>query len=64
MTDILQGNCPFCGVSFQGDPIPEGLRAEYYGGSTHYSRLIAIYDRDRDRTVAWRCPDCHKEWDR
>lgn len=28
------------------------------------SRLIGIYSRERDRTVAWKCPDCKKEWPR
>jgi len=29
-----------------------------------YKRTIARYCRDRDRTVAWICPDCEKEWAR
>ena len=35
-----------------------------YGDATHGSRRIGIYDRGRDRTVAWRCPDCGHQWDR
>jgi len=56
-------NCPSCKVNLQGDPIPEASR-ETYGGSTHFKREIGIYDRDLDRTVAWRCPDCGHEWPR
>lgn len=28
------------------------------------SRVIAIYSREQDRTVAWRCPACGQEWPR
>lgn len=31
---------------------------------TVYSRVIGIYDRDKDRTTHWRCPDCNHEWRR
>jgi uncharacterized C2H2 Zn-finger protein len=27
-------------------------------GRDHYTRRIAIVDRDRDRVIAFRCPDC------
>lgn len=56
--------CPKCDADLRGELIPEALRAEYYGGKTHYLRAIGIYDRGRDRTVAWRCPDCGHEWRR
>jgi hypothetical protein len=36
----------------------------YEHGDATYSRLVAIYDRDRDMTVAWRCPDCGYTVDR
>jgi len=26
--------------------------------------VIGIYDRDRDRTTHWKCPDCGAEWER
>lgn len=29
-----------------------------------FKREIGQYDRDRDRTVAWVCPDCGKDWPR
>lgn len=55
--------CPFCGVSLLGAEIPEQSR-EHYGGQTHFSRVIGVYSQERDRTVAWRCPDCGKESER
>ena len=42
--------------------IPEAQRESY--GATHFLRAIAIYSREQDRTVAWRCPDCGHEWER
>lgn len=53
-------NCPHCGVSLLGDKIPQDISKHYSG--THWKREIGIYDRDLDRTVAYRCPDCGKEW--
>ena len=50
--------CPKCGADWTGPPIPPE-HLDNYGGATHYSRVIAIYDRELDRTVAWECPDCH-----
>jgi ribosomal protein L37AE/L43A len=62
---ILRDNndvCPFCKSNLQGKPIPKEWQQDY--GATHFSRIIAIYDRDKDRTVKYECPDCHKQWDR
>lgn len=56
--------CPHCGSDLTGPEIPEELRAEYYGGQTHYSRKIGIYDQNLDYTIAWECPDCGKRWSR
>lgn len=53
--------CPNCGVSWQGEEIPEENR-EMYGGATHTSRLISVYDRIKDRTTHWKCPDCQMVW--
>lgn len=53
--------CPHCGVSFEGEPIPEQDR-ESFGGQTHFSRVIGLYDVGVDRTVAWKCPDCGHTW--
>lgn len=33
-------------------------------GFPNGTRRIAIYDRERDCTVAYRCPDCGYRWDR
>ena len=62
MNDTIPETCPHCHADLTGEPIPENIRASY--GATHYTRTIAIYPRERDRTVAWRCPDCGKEWKR
>lgn len=59
-------NCPNCGVSFLGGPIPkESL--EFYGGATHWRREIGIdggYMGIYDGIVAWQCPDCKHEFPR
>jgi rubrerythrin len=59
----LPENCPKCGVSLEGEPIPERYLS-MYGGKTRFSRAIGLYDRDRDRTTHWQCPDCKHTWDR
>lgn len=72
--------CPNCGVGLRGELIFDvGMRfhpmnreraleyAECFGATETegwFKREIAIYDRDRDRTVAYRCPDCGHEWNR
>lgn len=53
-------NCPHCGVSLIGDPIPEGWSVYY--GHTHWLRRIGIVEDDR--VVKWQCPDCGGEWER
>lgn len=54
--------CPFCKANLQGKPIPKKDQGAF--GSTHFSRKIGIYSRERDMTVAWQCPDCGKQWPR
>jgi predicted RNA-binding Zn-ribbon protein involved in translation (DUF1610 family) len=56
-------NCPNCGVSLIGPPIPEEHR-EHYGGATNFRREIGHYDIERDRTVSLSCPDCGYEEER
>jgi len=71
--------CPNCGVGLQGGLIFDvGMRkygnrkdaleyAECYGATETegwFKREIAVYDRAKDRTVAYRCPDCGHEWNR
>lgn len=55
--------CPACKADMRDQPIPqEYLDKGYYGkDATHYLRTIGVYDRRRDFTVAWRCPDCGHE---
>lgn len=41
--------------------------AEAYGAtrtSGRWGRQIGIYSMEKDRTVAWQCPDCKYEWSR
>ena len=56
--------CPLCGSDLTGEPIPQEDEGYYESEVTHYSRMIGIYDRALDRTVAWCCPDCGGEWPR
>lgn len=56
-------DCPLCEVDLRGAEIPETDR-ELFGNATHFSQVIGVYDTGRDRTVAWRCPQCSGEWDR
>jgi hypothetical protein len=55
----------------QGKSMEEALRyaASYSGWNEHgennrWDRKIAIYSREKDRTVKYMCPDCNEEWDR
>lgn len=49
--------CKACGADWLDKPIPLEDR-EFFGGSTHFSRRISLYDRNFDRTTAYKCPDC------
>lgn len=64
MTEIMNSkeSCPLCGADLQGEPIPE--ESQHLFGATHFSRKIGVYDINRDRTVAYHCPDCKGEWSR
>jgi len=52
--------CPKCDADFDGGPIPENIRRHY--DAPRWSRVIGIYDMEKDRTVSWKCPDCSHEW--
>ena len=58
--------CPNCGVSLQGEPIPqESVARGLYGDSTHWRREIGcevpgVYDG----VLYWMCPDCEMAWPR
>jgi hypothetical protein len=73
------GYCPNCNADLDGDSIWEHFfqktgneekadkAAEVYGATREkgkFGRAIALYDRDQDRTVAWKCPDCEYAWER
>ncbi len=56
-------SCPSCNANFRGDEIPEKYR-DFYGGETHYSRVIGLTDMHTDATTRWLCPDCKFIWPR
>lgn len=73
------GHCPNCNADLDGGSIWETFfqltgseeeadrKAEMYGANREkgkWGRTIALYDRDKDRTVAWKCPDCGHAWER
>lgn len=58
----MRKTCPHCGVNLVGEPIPEQYRHHYAPETTHYMRQIGIYDERQDRTRAYECPDCEKQW--
>ncbi len=60
MSQDEHGKCKKCGADWDGGPIPENIR-EHYSPPYRWSRRIYIVDRDRDRGVAWKCPDCGDE---
>lgn len=58
--------CPHCNANLQGEEIPKESR-HYYGDKTHFSRKIGIdgsWSGIYDGIVAWRCPDCGKDYPR
>lgn len=74
------GHCPNCNADLDGGLIYDTMleqcdgdvekateRAASYGATPtkgQWGRQLGIYDRDLDRTVAYRCPDCKHEWSR
>ena len=73
------GHCPNCNADLDGGSIWETFyqltgseeeadrKAEMYGANREkgrWGRTIALYDRDKDRTVAWKCADCGHIWER
>lgn len=75
-----KNHCPHCSAEFDGELIYETFLAKYEGDETRaletaamygatktegrWSRRISLYDRTRDQTTAYRCPDCGHEWPR
>lgn len=59
-------DCPHCGESMQGEPIPqEYIDKGWYGDSTHYGRAIMHEIRGvYDGGLFFSCPDCGGRWHR
>jgi hypothetical protein len=55
--------CPHCEAVLIAGKIPE-KHQQAYGGREYFSRTISIYSQEKDRTVAYRCPDCGAEDER
>jgi hypothetical protein len=58
--DVIE-RCPDCKANLQGAEIPMAYRKYHRAGTTHYTNLLGVYDREKDCTVAWRCPHCFVE---
>lgn len=56
-------HCPECNSLWHEQPIPEKSQ-HLFGDAKFFSRVIGMYSREQDRTIAWQCPDCHAYWDR
>jgi len=57
-------NCPHCGVSLIGEPIPQELLDKGYYSTTHWRREIGMeYPELYDGVWEWMCPDCNGKWD-
>jgi hypothetical protein len=55
-------NCPHCGVSLIGDPIPED-RQKYYSPPYFWRREIGVELPEKyDGVWYWQCPDCKGAW--
>lgn len=37
---------------------------EEHGEANRWGRAIGLYSIEKDRTMAYRCPDCGQEWSR
>lgn len=35
-----------------------------HGENNRWSRAIGMYSMSSDRTTSYRCPDCHRTWER
>lgn len=52
--------CPGCGADMDGGAIPEEIIEHYHPGA-HWWRWIGRVDMEKDRVMAWLCPDCGYE---
>jgi len=59
-------NCPHCGVSLLGGPIPpESIERHYFGAATHWRREVGCdVPGAYDGVLFWMCPDCGGTWQR
>jgi hypothetical protein len=64
--DDMPDNCPHCGVSLLGEPIPQESRDKgYYAPeSSHFRREYGIEIQGYDGVLFWRCGDCGGAWQR
>jgi hypothetical protein len=59
----MEENCPKCGISFKGDPIPKEHQEAF--GATHFSKIIGIEDPIvYDGISWWKCFSCEHVWKR
>jgi hypothetical protein len=57
--------CPVCKASWRGEPIPqESIDNGFYDGPGFFSKVMALYSMEEDRTFAYCCPSCNITWDR
>ena len=56
---MAEMECPNCKAGLDDGPIAENDRELFV--ADRFSRAIAIYDREKDQTVGWQCPDCGHE---
>lgn len=63
---VQKDNCPHCGVSLIGKPIPKpALESGGYGSATHYRRELGVKIQGAfDGVLFWQCPDCGGRWHR
>lgn len=55
---LSRQNCPECGVSWIGNPIPDDLKKEYNNRS-HFTKLVAVPAKNNfSKIVAYECPGC------
>jgi len=55
-------NCPHCGVSLIGEPLPSSL---YGGNETPWRREVGCEVQGAfDGVLFWKCPDCGGTWQR
>lgn len=70
-------HCPHCNVDLRKESIYEYFLNRYegdikkarkvaseYGGDGYFYNIISIYDRNRDKTVGYRCLNCSQSWER